>query len=345
MAELRLDPVTRRWIVTGKRLVMPDLHEGGAVCPFCVGHEEQTPKPIFELKDSTGQWTVRVFHDRAPIFHIEGAVDRRGEGMFDRMNTVGAHEILVATPEHGVTLAQLPPEHVTQVIEICRDRILDLKRDRRFRYVSLFKNQSEPSPTAQGHSHSQIIATPVLPTLLEAEFRWAQDHFLKKDRCIFCDIIKQEIQEEKRIVDQNADFIALCPFAARSPYELWVLPLRHASSWERDMSEPRRAASLGPFLKSTLQRVEKISQALHMVVRTEPNLEARGWAQGWWKTVAEDFHWHIEIYPETEGQSSLLGRELFYYNSIPAEEAALVLRALTQEFDSPAAVQDGSHNE
>lgn len=344
MAELRLNPVTRRWIVTGKRRVMPDVHDTGAVCPFCPGNETLTPKPITEVRDPAGRWSVRVFHDRAPIFHIEGEPGRRGEGMFDRMNTLGAHEIVVATPQHGVTLAELPAEQVVKVVEVCRDRILDLKRDRRFRYVSLFKNQAEPSPTAQGHSHSQIIATPVLPTLLEAEFRWSLDHFLKKDRCIFCDIIKQETQEEKRIVDQNANFIALCPFASRTPYEMWVLPLRHASSWERDMTDPQRLTSLAGFLKSSLQRVEKISESLHLVVRTEPNREARGWPPGWWNTVADDFHWHIEIHPETEARRSLLGAELFYYNPIAAEEAALVLRALTPEFDSPNAGHDGPHN-
>ncbi len=328
MAEIRLDPVTRRWVVTGKRPLMPDVRDSGALCPFCPGNERLTPTPICECPDSRGGWIVRAFHDRAPVFRIEGSLDRRGEGIFDRMNPVGAHEIVVETPRHGPTLAQLPPEHVAKVIEVYRDRILDLKRDRRFRYVSLFKDQAPANPTLQGHSHSQILATPVLPQLLETEFRWSQFHFLKKDRCLYCDIIRQEMRQEKRVVDRTTDFIALCPFASRSPYELWIMPLRHASSFEKDLAEPGRLGLLASFLKSGLQRVEKISEHLHLVIHTEPNLEARGWSRDWWKTIAEDFHWHIEINPDVEGQRRFLGSEGFYFNPIPAEEAALVLRAL-----------------
>jgi UDPglucose--hexose-1-phosphate uridylyltransferase len=335
MVELRLDPVARRWVVTGKRRVMPDVRDAGAPCSFCAGNEHWTPPAIRECREAGGAWTVRVFHDRAPLFLIEGGTDRRAEGMFDRMNPVGAHEIVVETPQHGLTMAQLPPEQIAKVTELCRDRILDLKRDRRFRYVSLFKDQHPAAPTLQGHSYSQILATPVLPQLLEIEFRWSRAHYLRKERCLYCDILQQEIQEEKRVVDQNTDFIALCPFASRSPYELRVLPLRHSSSFEKDLAEPSRVLSLASFLKGCLQRVEKISEALHVVVHTEPNLEARRPTKEWWKTITEDFHWHIEIHPDVEGQRRYLGSEGFYFNPISAEDAALVLRALEPGGEPP----------
>jgi UDPglucose--hexose-1-phosphate uridylyltransferase len=335
MAELRLDPVTRRWVVTGKRPVMPDVRDSAALCPFCPGSEQLTPKAIREWREAGGDWSVRVFHDRAPLFRVEGGTDRRGEGVFDRMNTVGAHEIVVETPQHGVTMAQLPAQQIARVAELCRDRILDLKHDRRFRYVSLFKDQHPLAPTLQGHSYSQIIASPVLPHLLEVEFRWSRAHFLKRDRCLFCDILQQEIRQEKRVVDQNAEFIALCPFASRSPYAVWILPLRHASSFENDLMEPARVLSLAGFLKSCLQRVEKISDTLHVVVHTEPNLESRKPAKDWWKTMPEDFHWHIEIHPDVEGRRRYLGSEGFYFNPISAEEAALVLRALEPGTEPP----------
>ncbi len=327
MAELRLNPVTRRWIVTGKRPVMPDVKDSVALCPFCAGNEHLTPKAIRECRDASGAWAVRVFHDRAPLFLIEGGEHRRGEGMFDLMNTVGAHEIVVETPQHGVTLAQLPRQQIVRIAELCRDRILDLKRDRRFRYVSLFKDQHPRAATLQGHSYSQILASPVLPQVLEIEFRWSRLHFLRRERCLFCDILQQEIRQERRVVDQNVDFIAVCPFASRSPYELWLLPLRHASSFEKDLMEPARVESFSSFLKACLQRIEKISETLHVVVHTEPNLEAHKPTQDWWKTVPEDFHWHIEIHPDVEGQRRYLGSEGFYFNPIRAEEAAIVLRA------------------
>ncbi len=335
MPELRLDPVTRRWVVTGKRRVMPDVKDSGASCPFCPGNEHLTPKPIREIRDAQGKWTVRAFHDRAPLFRIEGGTERRPEGMLDKMNTVGAHEIVVETPQHGITLAQLPVEQIARVAELCRDRILDLKQDRRFRYVSLFKDQRPMSESLQGHAFSQIIATPVLPQQLEIEFRWSRAHYLRKERCLFCDIIQQEIRQEKRVVDQSADFIALCPFASRSPYELWMLPLRHASSFEKDLQEPAWISDFAAFLKVCLQRVEKLSDTLHVVVHTEPNLVASKPIKDWWSTIGEDYHWHLEIHPDIEGQRRYLGSEGFYFNPIPAEEATIVLRALEPGADPP----------
>lgn len=325
MAELRLDPVTGRWTVTGKRPVMPD---SSAVCPFCPGNEHLTPKPIAERMDSRGAWCVRAFHDRSPVFQVEGRLDPRAEGLFDRMNTLGAHEIVVESPQHGVTLAQLPVEQIAQAIEVCRDRILDLKRDHRFRYVSLFKDQGPASPTLRGHAHAQILATPILPALVEMEFRSCRAHYNQRDRCLYCDIIQQETEQGARVVDQNADFIALCPFASRSPYELWLLPLRHASSFENDLAGATRVRALASFLKTVVQRVENISTNLHVDVHTEPNVDGHRPSKNWWKTIADDFHWHVEVYPEIEGQRRSLGRDGFYFNPIAAEEAALILRAL-----------------
>ncbi len=331
MAELRLDPVAHRWVVTGKRRVMADFDDAEAVCAFCPGNEHFTPRPIQELRDATGAWSARVFHDRAPIFNVEGDEGRQAVGMFDRMNPVGANEIVVETPQHGVTLAGLPVSHLAQCVALYRDRILDLKRDTRLRYVSVFKDQGLAARNEHGHSHSQVLGSPVLPQFLEIEFRWSKLHFERKDRCLFCDCIQQEIREAKRVVDQNANFIAFCPFASRSPYELWVLPMEHASSFEKNLSDPALVNSLASFLKPCLQRIEKISATLHFVIHTEPNLAAHKPTQGWWSTMPEDFHWHIELHPDVEGERRYLGSEGFYFNPIPAEEAALVLRALEPE--------------
>lgn len=328
MAELRLDPFTRRWVITGKRPVMPDVHDEGGLCPFCPGNEHMTPPAIREYRDSSGAWMVRVFHDRAPLFRVEGEMDRRAEGMFDRMNTVGAHEILVETPAHGMTLAQVAEANLVHVLELFRDRILDLKQDRRLRYVSVFKDQHAPSPERKGHAYSQVLGTPVLPTMEEIALRWSRAHFLQRERCLCCDVLQEERHDNKRIVDQNEDFIAFCPFGSPWPYELWIAPLRHASSFENDLTETGRAAALAPFLKSCLRRVERVSPSLHVVIHTEPNLQAWKPRNDWWKTVRDDYHWHIEIQPDVEGLRRFLGTEGFHFNPIPAEQAALVLRAL-----------------
>lgn len=307
---------------------MADFDDAESICPFCPGNEHFTPPPIRELGDGEGAWSARVFHDRAPLFLVEGKEDRRAVGMFDRMNPIGAHEIVVETPQHGVTMAQLPASQVAKCLGLYRDRILDLKRDNRLRYVSVYKDQGLGSANEHGHSHSQVLASPVLPQFLELEFRWSKMHFERRERCLLCDCIQQENEEEKRLVDRNSDFIAFCPFASRSPYELWVLPIRHSSSFEKDLAEPVLVKSLAAFLKSCLQRIQNISPILHFVIHTEPNLEARKHSADWWSTVREDYHWHIELHPDVEGERRYLGSEGFYFNPIPAEEAALVLRAL-----------------
>ena len=336
MAELRLDAFTRRWVITGKRPVMPDVHDTGGRCPFCPGNEQMTPPAIREFRDGSGAWLARVFHDRAPLFRVEGGTDRRAEGMFDRMNTVGAHEIIVETPVHGVTLAQVPEVHIAHVLETYRDRILDLKQDRRLRYVSVFKDQHPASPTLRGHAYSQVLGTPVLPQVQEAEFRWSRSHYLQRERCLYCDTIQEELHADKRLVDQNDDFVAFCPYGSRWAYELCIAPVRHASSFENDLAQPGRAAALAPFLKACLQRVERVSQALHVVIHTEPNLQAWKPKRDWWKTIPEDYHWHIEIEPDVDGLRRYLGTEGFHFNPIPAEQAALVLRAL-EPVNEPAA--------
>ena len=286
------------------------------------------PEPIREHKDAGGKWDVRVFHDRAPLFHVEGGLNRQAEGLYDRMNALGAHEIVVESNQHGKTLAELAPEHIARVLEVCRDRICDLKQDPRFRYVSLFKDQGRVRPAAEEHGHSQILAIPVLPTLVERELRWSLFHYQRKERCLYCDVLYQEIQTGTRMVDRSQDFVCLCPYASRFPYEICVLPTKHNSSFERDMAGERRLLRLARFLKMALLRVEKISDRLRLVLHTEPNLAATDADPDRWKTVREDFHWHIEIYPEMEAVTGHFDAESFYYNPIPAEDAALALRAM-----------------
>ncbi len=337
MPVLRLDPIRRRWVITGKRPPMPDALDSGDLCPFCPGNEGFTPAPIREQLDSSGQWEVRVFHDRAPLFRVEGGLNREAEGMFDRMNAVGAHEIVVESNQHGKTLADLSADHIARVLEIYRDRIIDLKRDPRFRYVSVFKDQGRARPAADEHGHSEILAIPVIPTLVERELRWSLLHFQRKERCIFCDILHQESYLGKRIVDESSEYICLCPYASRFPYEISVLPVQHNSSFERDMASDSRLLPLAKFLKTNLLRIQKISSKLRLVLHTEPNLAAQGGSPERWKTVRDDFHWHVEIYPELDVEADHFGAESFYFNPVPAEEAALVLRAIDPETENAQA--------
>ncbi|MCL5670244.1 MAG: galactose-1-phosphate uridylyltransferase [Acidobacteria bacterium] len=331
MAELRLDPVRRRWIITGKRVPMPDALDSGAACPFCPGNERFTPKAIRERLDSAGTWRVRVFHDRAPLFRVEGSLGSEGEGMFDRMNALGAHEIVVETNQHGKLLGELTPDEIADVLEIYRDRMLDLKGDHRFRYVSVFKHQGRGKSPYEEHSHSQILATPVVPALVERELRWSLIHYRRKQRCLYCDILHQELQSGKRVVDESADCVCLCPYAARFPYEVWLIPSEHESSFERAMATSSRLISLAGFLKENLLRIQKISPQLHFSLHTEPNMASSGPGPDRWQTIPDDYHWHFEIYPELENEPGVIDGEGFYFNPISGEDAAPVLRKIEPE--------------
>src|SRR5438445_7197812 len=197
----------------------------GGFCPFCYGTESKTPPEIQAYRpnpnggpppqrDSPG-WTVRVVPNKFPALGIEGDLDRQADGMFDKMNGVGAHEVVIETPDHGETLATMPLKRVEDMLWAFRDRILDLKQDRRFKYILVFKNHGEGAGASLEHPHSQIIALPILPKQVVEELEGAKKYFSNKERCIFCDIIRQETEARVRVAAENPDFITLAPYAPR----------------------------------------------------------------------------------------------------------------------------------
>ena len=176
MPELRKDPITGRWVIIsterGKRpnefLRESVVASNGKNCPFCPGQEAKTPTEILVYGRNGGSkntpgWSIRVVPNKFPALGIEGDLDREGEGLFDKMNGVGAHEVIVETPDHGSTLASLPERAVEDVLWAYRDRMLDLKNDKRFRYILIFKNHGEAAGASLEHPHSQLIALPIVP--------------------------------------------------------------------------------------------------------------------------------------------------------------------------------------
>jgi UDPglucose--hexose-1-phosphate uridylyltransferase len=214
-----------------------EIH-GSGFCPFCYGNEAKTPPEILAYRLDGGSrnapgWTLRVVPNKFPALGIEGSLDRQGEGLYDKMNGIGAHEVIIETPEHKMTLATLPVDHVEQVLWAYRERILDLKKDRRFKYMLIFKNHGEAAGASLEHPHSQLIALPVVPVRVREEVNGAREHYNLKDRCIFCDLIRQETETGIRVIAENSDFIVLSPFAPRFPFEMWIIPKTHEASFEQ----------------------------------------------------------------------------------------------------------------
>lgn len=323
--ELRKDPITRSWVVIGHSELAdaPTL-----VCPLCPGNEGET-RTILQFP-AQGSWQVRVFPHFRPLYRIEGDPGRSAEGIYDRMSGIGAHEIIVATPNHQQKLANESPEHVALVLEACARRIADLKCDTRFKYVTVFKNDGANSGQEWPHSHLQVTATTFVPRRVLYELRAARDWLRERDRCVFCDILRQEEKQEKRVVDAQGNYVAFCPYASRVPFETWIMPRHHSHEFESSGSEDFR--SLGALLGRILRRLPAISQGFHMVLHTSPNaLQTKGELADYWQTIADDYHWHIEILPiVSTSERSYVIKEV-YFNALTPEQAAERLRQVNPD--------------
>lgn len=328
MPELRKDPITERWVIIsserGKRpsdWTMEPKVRGGGFCPFCPGNEDKTPPEVRALRPGTEQknvpgWKIRVVPNKFPALQIEGDLSRRGEGLYDVMNGVGAHEVIIETPNHLAELADLDTDHIYDTLLIFRERILDLKNDTRFKYILIFKNHGISAGASLEHSHSQLIATPIIPKRVQEELLGAKKHFDFKERCIYCDILHQEVQMGKRLVVRTDDYVSVEPFAPRFPFETWLLPVKHYSHFEA--MELREYYGLAAVLKETLLRINRTLESPHynFILHTSPVQEA----------PLLEYHWHLEIIPKLTKVAGFEWGSGFYINPTPPEMAAQHLR-------------------
>lgn len=330
MAELRKDPIVDRWVIIsterGKRprdFPSPNPSRQKGFCPFCFGNEGKTPPEIMAFRPdssapNTPGWNLRVVPNKFPALEIGGEIDRAGEGMFDKITGFGAHEVIIETPDHELGLEDLPEKSIEDCFWAYRQRIIDLKKDERFRYVLVFKNHGESAGATLEHSHSQLIALPIIPELVNEELHGARRHFEYKERCIFCDIIAQERGDGRRIIMENEKFVALCPFAPRFPFETWILPKYHSPYFENDGSEEFFA--LAKIIKEILLRMKKAldQPPYNFVLHTSPVD----------KNNNDYFHWHLEIMPKLTKMAGFEQGTGFYINPTLPEVAAKTLREI-----------------
>jgi UDPglucose--hexose-1-phosphate uridylyltransferase len=331
MPELRRDPVTGRWVIisTDRQKRPNDFHIeraaaiGREQCPFCPGREALTPPEVFAYRQNGGApntpgWDVRVVPNKFPALQVEGRLDREGDGMFDRMNGIGAHEVIIETPDHGRPFAAMSEPEIERVLSAYRERILDLRRDFRLKHLLIFKNHGGAAGATLDHPHSQLIALPIVPEFVREELAGAHAHFALKERCVFCDIVHQEMIDGRRIVQENADIVAIAPYAPRFAFEVWLLPKAHGSRFEET---PRHVSeSLARLLKSVLQRLDRAleSPPWNLVLHTAPASEGS----------ADAYHWHVEIMPRLTRVAGFEWGTGCYINPTAPEEAAKVLRSV-----------------
>lgn len=337
MPELRKDPVLGRWVIIaterGKRPSdFKHEAEGGkqntANCPFCAGNEEMTPPEVAAVRppgsqpDSSG-WKLRVIPNKFPALKIEGQLGRRGIGLYDKMNGVGAHEVVIENQDHSRDIDARDIEENFLVYRTYRERIVDLMRDERFEYILVFRNFGVLAGASLSHPHSQIIATPIVPKRVTEELTGTQAHYRYKKRCIFCDIIDQEQMLEERVVLASNHFLVVTPFASSHPFELWVIPIRHQADYTQASDDELR--DLAGVMTRLVGKYKKTLGEVHYnyIVHTTPSERA----------LEENFpyghahyHWHIEMFPRLTRTAGFEWGTGFYINPTPPEEAARYLR-------------------
>jgi len=323
--ELRKDPITRSWVITGDEII--EAASDSQVCQFC-GTSTQPAQIVANLPGvAGGAWSARsVVHPHA-LYHVEGEPARRGDGLYDRMGSVGAHEVLVENPRHDRHLWNASDFEVEQFLRLAAQRIQDLKRDSRLKYVSIFKNNGERAGQEFEHPTSQLTATTFVPRRVLYELRAGRDYYETKERCVFCDILAQEERQALRVVEIRGDYVAFCPYAPRVPYETWVMPRSHESSFERTgASRVGTLTDLAALLRRTLQRIRTVTEAFHLVLHTSPNSQHPSATLGYWKTLDDDYHWHIEILPIVEAKARSYTFKEIYYSPVTSETAVKRLR-------------------
>ncbi|MBN1254330.1 MAG: galactose-1-phosphate uridylyltransferase [Deltaproteobacteria bacterium] len=329
MPELRKDPIIGRWVIIaterGKRpsdFVSEKKESSDRFCALCPGNEAKTPPEVYALRPegsppNTPGWRLRVVKNKFPALIAEERLEQTSTGVFEWMSGVGDHEVVIETPQHNTRLFDLDVEAVADVIWAYRERIHALKQDTRFRFVMVFKNHGVAAGASLEHSHSQLVALPIVPKRVFEEMEGAQRYHAEHHRCIFCDIIKQEVDAEVRIIEQKDGVIAVAPFASRFPFETWIIPEKHSPSFE----EMEDYHELAQVLRGVLRRMDRIlnDPPFNLVIHTSPFGE----------TTHAYYHWHMEIMPRVTKVAGFEWGTGFYINPTPPEEAAQYLREVS----------------
>jgi UDPglucose--hexose-1-phosphate uridylyltransferase len=339
MPDLRKDPIVGRWVIVAKSRAKrphdfqttPGLRTDG-FCPFCEGNESATPAEILAYRNHGSRpngpgWRVRVVPNKFPALEIEGDLNKRGEGIYDMMRGVGAHEVIIESPKHLMSTSDLSEKQLREVFWVYHDRLVDLKKDRRLVYGMVFKNVGAAAGASLEHTHSQLIVTPIVPISVQEEMSGAGEFHRYRGRCVFCDMIQQELASERRIALDTPGFVAICPFASRFPFETWVLPKHHSSHFEN--IQKNGIDELARVMRQVIGKIEAAVDrpAYNYIIHTAP-FDCQ---------EVPHYHWHIEIIPRLTNTAGFEWGTGFYINPVPPEEAAAFLREVEPLAAEPAA--------
>jgi UDPglucose--hexose-1-phosphate uridylyltransferase len=340
MAELRKDPILGRWVIIAtERSKRPSSYHieketcytKPDKCPYCEGHEHMTPPEVYALrtkdsKPNTPGWKVRVVPNKYPALEMTPSLGKSSVGIFGMMTGFGVHEVIIETPDHKKEAKDQSIDEIKNWLCALQERVKAIHNDRRFKYTLIFKNKGRGAGASLSHPHHQMIATPITPKRVKEELESTREYYKVNKRCIFCDIIRQEFEIERRVVYENDAFVAFCPYASRFPFETWILPKRHyADFYDREIAE--KTLSLAVALKTVLQMLSRAigEPEYNYIIHAAPNRYPR---EGYWHTIEEDYHWHIELFPRLIRTAGFEWGSGFYINPTPPEDAAKFMREL-----------------
>ena len=329
MNQLRREPLLGRWVAVLDHSLKPDEYVfssevSSGICHICQGDGDNEEVEV--VYDGSGNWIAKVVRDSISVFAPYGDLGRKGKGMYDLMNSYGETEIVIESPEHEVAPEDRGREQMELIIDLYLRRVTELERDEKIRYVMVHKNCGVHSGDTCGHPHSLITATPVIPMRIKAELDGAKHYYGYKERCIFCDILREEIRLSERVIMDTAHYLVFCPFAARFPFEFWILPKRHNCSFkEINDDEKKDLATVMTVMLKRLRRVlnnPPYNYVLHTAPSRIPRMEH-------WHTLGEDFHWHIEVMPRIKRLTGFeLGSGMYILSTSP-EDASKYLKEVS----------------
>jgi len=327
MPEIRKDYVTNTWVIFAPARARrpgassdPRRMNDREACPFCEGHEARTPPEVYALRDRGPKdgpgWRVRCIPNLYPALEPGPLVDESSAPLFARVSGVGQHEVIIETPEHRGHLGLMTDSQVSDVIRAYRDRARSLSKPGAYRYVLIFKNHGERAGASVSHPHSQLIALPIVPQRIREEMDSARAHReANRGVCVFCRIVSTEIAEGRRVVTQNRDFLAISPYAARFPFETWILPKIHRPAFEG--LKDSDCVSFAGILRDSLGRLHQMldDPDLNFYIHTAPA-----------GTKDDEFHWHLEIAPRLAELAGFERGTGMFINQVMPEDAASILR-------------------
>lgn len=335
MPQLRKDPIIDRWVIIASERskrpadynhshLPPDgngtIPEHKDDCPFCYGNEDQTPPEVLAYRDGTPPntpgWRLRVVPNKYPALQVEGELNRAGMGLYDVMNGVGAHEVIIETPKHNVTLGNMNPKEVESLLWSIKDRMTELRKDSKLMYIMVFKNCGSEAGATLEHPHSQLIATPIIPKRVSEEIIGCETHYKLRERCIYCDIINQELFDQRRIVIETDMFLVIAPFASRFPFEVWMLPKRHIASFR--LTSPEEIKDFSWLLREVVRKMDGVLNypPYNFMLHTSPCQDEE----------LPHYHWHIEFTPKVTKVAGFEWGTGFYINPTPPEEVAEIMK-------------------